>query len=238
MQQDVLPGHTNIDRDYFASETAKCTLDDWRYEMRREIQEMLPGLYLGPLTACRDTEYLNSFGITHIVCLLDAMEAQLFRFLNLQSAFSFFPIQVSDSKTQNLIPLFPQITTFINDTLRRDGKILVCCNGGMSRSPAVVIAYMMETFNLDASEAYQYVQSRRLCINPNDAFKTQIAEYEPIYKARKNIATPIEEQRHRRRRRSDEGDDEEDGDTKRRVFEASHHGDGRIESIFSSVMLP
>lgn len=103
------------------------------------------------------------------------MEAQLFRFLNLQSAFSFFPIQVSDSKTQNLIPLFPQITTFINDTLRRDGKILVCCNGGMSRSPAVVIAYMMETFNLDASEAYQYVQSRRLCINPNDAFKTQIA---------------------------------------------------------------
>lgn len=41
MQQDVLPGHTNIDRDYFASETAKCTLDDWRYEMRREIQEML-----------------------------------------------------------------------------------------------------------------------------------------------------------------------------------------------------
>lgn len=75
---------------------------------------------------------------------------------------------------QNLIPLFPQSTTYIRDVIEKNGKILVCCNGGMSRSPAFVIAYTMETFGLNAVQAYQYVQSRRLCINPNETFRSQL----------------------------------------------------------------
>lgn len=58
--------------------------------------------------------------------------------------------------------------------ISQQGKVVVCCNGGMSRSPTFVIAYVMEVFKIDASQAYHFVQGRRLCINPNDGFKSQL----------------------------------------------------------------
>ena len=37
-----------------------------RYEMRRQCQEILPRLYLGPLQASKSLETLQSLGITHM----------------------------------------------------------------------------------------------------------------------------------------------------------------------------
>ena len=37
-----------------------------RYEMRRECQEILPGLLLGPFVASKSLETLQSLGITHM----------------------------------------------------------------------------------------------------------------------------------------------------------------------------
>lgn len=51
----------------------------------------------------------------------------------------------------------------------------------MSRSPSFVIAYAMEIYNMNATQAYQYVQSKRLCINPNDSFKSQLSVSERAF---------------------------------------------------------
>ncbi|PSS06832.1 hypothetical protein PHLCEN_2v3551 [Hermanssonia centrifuga] len=40
--------------------------DEWTYEMRREPQEIIPGLLLGPLQASKSLETLQSLGITHM----------------------------------------------------------------------------------------------------------------------------------------------------------------------------
>ena len=40
--------------------------NDDRYEMRRECQEILPGLILGPLQAAKSLDILRSLGITHV----------------------------------------------------------------------------------------------------------------------------------------------------------------------------
>lgn len=37
-----------------------------RYEMRRECQEIIPGLLLGPFQASKSLEVLNSLGVTHM----------------------------------------------------------------------------------------------------------------------------------------------------------------------------
>jgi serine/threonine/tyrosine-interacting protein len=39
---------------------------EWRYEMRRECQEILPGLFLGPFVASKSLETLQSLNITHM----------------------------------------------------------------------------------------------------------------------------------------------------------------------------
>ncbi|KAI9310128.1 protein-tyrosine phosphatase-like protein [Dichotomocladium elegans] len=142
--------------------------------MRREMQEIVPGLFLGPFSTCRNVDELKAAGITHILCFLDENEYRIFKTDHLAQNFIFKPVQISDTAVQNLIPIFPQCTQFIKNAIEQNGKVLVCCNTGMSRSPSFVIAYTMEMYNMNATQAYQYVQSKRLCINPNDGFKSQL----------------------------------------------------------------
>ena len=50
---------------WFLTPSAPSANDD-RYEMRRECQEILPGLILGPLQAAKSLDILQKLGITHV----------------------------------------------------------------------------------------------------------------------------------------------------------------------------
>jgi serine/threonine/tyrosine-interacting protein len=106
-------------------------------------------------------------------------------------------IPISDSPLQNLIQWFPACVEFIQKAREQKGTVLVHCNGGISRAPAVVVAYLMESQGWEYSRAYSWVQNIRFCINPNTGFKNQLQEYEPIYKARK--AQMISDSQHLKR---------------------------------------
>ncbi len=73
---------------------------------------------------------------------------------------------------------------FIDQCLANKGSVLVHGNAGISRSAALVIAYVMETRGLTSAEAIRSVQRRRFCIFPNEGFRRQLIEYEPILNAR------------------------------------------------------
>jgi len=42
---------------------------DWKYEMRREMQEVIPGVFLGPYAAAKDHAALKNNRITHILMI-------------------------------------------------------------------------------------------------------------------------------------------------------------------------
>lgn len=82
---------------------------------------------------------------------------------------------------------------FINAALSRSGRVLVHCNGtllqvisdaldlyrmvtlgGISLSPAFVIMFAMQHYQLSWEDALHLVQNRRYCISPNGGFLTQI----------------------------------------------------------------
>jgi serine/threonine/tyrosine-interacting protein len=52
------------------------TGSEWSYEMRRDMQQIIPGLFIGPHVITRSKDYLQSKGITHILCLRDPKEEQ------------------------------------------------------------------------------------------------------------------------------------------------------------------
>ncbi|XP_015121968.1 dual specificity protein phosphatase 19 [Diachasma alloeum] len=60
----------------------------------------------------------------------------------------------------------------------RDENILVHCNAGVSRSPTVVIAYLMREVNLSFQEAFDKVKRARPCVRPNEGFVKQLKELE------------------------------------------------------------
>ncbi|KAJ1343387.1 hypothetical protein BSLG_002413 [Batrachochytrium salamandrivorans] len=163
--------------------------NSWHYEMRREMQEIVPHVWLGPYVCARDKMLLQTKGITHILCVRDVSEERMVR-MRFPDDFHYCCIQASDSPLQTLIPLFPEASEFIQTAVAKGGSVLVHCNGGISRSPAFVVAYLMEMHQQDFFTAFQMVQNQRFCMNPIEPFKFQLKEYEPLLKARRTVAVP------------------------------------------------
>lgn len=55
--------------------------EEWTYTMRRTMQEILPGLYLGPYSAALRSKFdlLMEHGITHIICVRQDIEAHFIK---------------------------------------------------------------------------------------------------------------------------------------------------------------
>ncbi|KAJ7164621.1 protein-tyrosine phosphatase-like protein [Mycena crocata] len=192
---------------------------EWRYEMRRECQEILPGLLLGPFVASKSLDTLHGLQITHIVCIRDAKEAFSVR-PRFPDQFAYLTLDVEDNEEQNLIRLFPAAKAFIDTAIAQGGRVLVHCNGarscfvvlalcGISLSPAFVVMFVMQHYQLSWEDALHMVQNRRYCISPNGGFLTQLKEYEAIYRASIAVASyPSSNRTISRRKRTDEDDDD------------------------------
>ncbi|KOC67819.1 Serine/threonine/tyrosine-interacting protein [Habropoda laboriosa] len=161
---------------------------EWTYTMRRQMQEVVPGLYLGPYSAASRSKLqsLSEHGITHIVCVRQDIEANLIK-PNFPDKFKYLVLNIADTATENIIQHFQKVKAFIDEGLNSGGQVLVHGNAGISRSAALVVAYVMETYGLSQVNAYAVLQQRRFCINPNEGFMAQLREYEPIYKAQKTL---------------------------------------------------
>jgi len=178
--------------------------------MRRECQQILPGLLLGPFVASKSLQTLRSLNISHIVCIRDAKEAFSVK-PRFPEHFTYLTLDVEDNEEQNLIRLFPGAKQFIDTAIAQGGRVLVHCNGGISLSPAFVVMFVMQHYQLSWEDALHMVQNRRYCISPNGGFLTQIKEYEAIYKASLAVASyPTVQRSVSRRKRSDDDDDDED----------------------------
>ncbi|XP_005047844.1 PREDICTED: serine/threonine/tyrosine-interacting protein isoform X1 [Ficedula albicollis] len=154
---------------------AKEDSEDWTYPMRREMQEILPGLFLGPYSSAMKSKLpiLQKHGITHVICIRQNIEANFIK-PNFQQLFRYLVLDIADNPVENIIRFFPMTKEFIDGSLQSGGKVLVHGNAGISRSAALVIAYIMETFGVKYRDAFTYVQERRFCINPNAGFVHQL----------------------------------------------------------------
>ncbi|XP_006054048.1 serine/threonine/tyrosine-interacting protein isoform X3 [Bubalus kerabau] len=145
--------------------------EEWTYPMRREMQEILPGLFLGPYSSAMKSKLpiLQKHGITHIICIRQNIEANFIK-PNFQQLFRYLVLDIADNPVENIIRFFPMTKEFIDESLQSGGKVLVHGNAGISRR-----------------DAFAYVQERRFCINPNAGFVHQLQEYEAIYLAKLTI---------------------------------------------------
>lgn len=157
---------------------------EWTYDMRRSMQEIVPGLFLGPYSSAKPAkpDYLLSNGITHIICVRCTMEAKIVR-PKFPDRFRYLVLDIADCPTENIIQHFRTVRDFINESHERGGKTLIHGNAGISRSAALTIAFVMEKYGLTYKQAYDLLQTKRFCVNPNEGFSKQLMAYESIYLA-------------------------------------------------------
>ena len=65
--------------------------------------------------------------------------------------------------------------------------MLVHCQAGISRSPTIVIAYLMKKHNLKFNEAYNKVRDLRPIIAPNLIFMSQLMDYDAKLESLKSV---------------------------------------------------
>ncbi|KAG0199027.1 dual specificity phosphatase 12 [Mortierella sp. GBA30] len=140
----------------------------------REMQEIVPGLFLSGSQPSESQEYMQERGITHIIQVTDIPVPRF------PGVFVYKVIPVPDMDETNLIQHFSDTYTFINGALEKGGKVLVHCMAGASRSVTIVCAYLMKSQKKTALEALTTVQALRPIAGPNDGFMTQLHLYGDI----------------------------------------------------------
>lgn len=78
--------------------------------------------------------------------------------------------ELLDIPETDLAPVTSHTTQLIRNWLEDDRKVLVHCNAGVSRSVAVVVAFLICADGLTLQQAIDKVRSVRTCARPNIGF--------------------------------------------------------------------
>ncbi|XP_034194324.1 dual specificity protein phosphatase MPK-4 [Osmia lignaria lignaria] len=140
--------------------------------------EIIPGLFLGNLTAATDIEWLKETKINYILtadsCPLPRKIQELLPNLTIKY------IQVTDMPREDLLTHFEDSYEFIDHALQLNDKILVHCYFGVSRSATLVIAYLMKKYKRSFSDSFEEVKGKRRFVEPNAGFLAQLKLYEEM----------------------------------------------------------
>ncbi len=179
---------------------------EWRYEQRRMAQEVLPFLWLGPVSAARDTGFLERQNITMVLAVRNIMSGDA-RLLRSKAAIELgIESQIIDVVgDQQLISAFPRGIETINAHLSHfyqkrqseasstsgpaplaHGKVLVYCESGNERSAILVAAYLMAIYSMELIKAIQVIQAQRFCVAFDDASKFLLQSYGDILRAKRD----------------------------------------------------
>jgi len=133
-------------------------------------QVYFPNLFLGDINAAENKEFFITNNITHVVDAMNLGEPQhnwLIKYLH---------IDILDIPSSNIFKHFNNCYDFIDEGLK-NGVVLVHCMAGVSRSPTIVIAYLIKKFNMSFNTAYRIVLQHRSIIKPNYGFRRQLIYY-------------------------------------------------------------
>jgi protein-tyrosine phosphatase len=126
-----------------------------------DFSEIIPNkLFISNSDFAQEKSNLLSHKITHI--LLCGEELGIL----FPNDFVYFKINLHDWEEDSIIPYINETNNFIKNS----NIVLVHCNAGVSRSPSIVIAYLIKEKKMNFDDAFNLVKNKRKIINPNETF--------------------------------------------------------------------
>eukprot|EP00878_Enallax_costatus_P046632 GHUV01056871.1.p1 GENE.GHUV01056871.1~~GHUV01056871.1.p1 ORF type:complete len:173 (+),score=31.26 GHUV01056871.1:277-795(+) len=123
------------------------------------------GLYIGPQAAVDEVPQLC---ITHVLSVVNYDVPP-------PEGICHWQIHLEDSESANLLAELPAAVTWLERAMRQKGcKVLVHCNAGTSRSPAIVLAAVMKAKGLGVPQALEILKARAPHVQPNPGFMAQL----------------------------------------------------------------
>ncbi|XP_046842219.1 dual specificity protein phosphatase 19-like isoform X1 [Xenia sp. Carnegie-2017] len=116
-----------------------------------KIYHVADNLYISSQDGACNLEHLRLQKITHIVNVATGIVNQF------PNEFQYKTVEILDLPETRIGQHFAELSSFIEKGLE-DGKVLVHCNAGVSRSSTVVIAYLMKSKNIGLDDAFHLVK--------------------------------------------------------------------------------
>lgn len=138
----------------------------------KDVNLILPNLYLGSMTFAEDFRALKALNITHVLMVLPAMQPPF-----PESGILYKQIAVGDSPLSLIGKYFEEAIEFIDQSLADNGCVLVHCARGASRSATIVCAYLIRRYGWTCEAAMDHVKARRSVVAINPGFQTQLAVF-------------------------------------------------------------
>lgn len=143
---------------------------------------IIPELYLGNLVASYHIPTLQAHAISAVVSVMEDRNPrwELPEFRALIPAEDHLFIPAGDTDTQDLLVHLSRICDFIDAQHNAGRTVLVHCIAGVSRSPTVVVAYLMKKWHKELGKALKYVKGKRNEVWPSPNFMEQLRVWEEV----------------------------------------------------------
>ena len=115
---------------------------------------------------------LQNLKITNIInCSGDLCENLEF------SGIHYLTLNIRDNVSENIECIFYKCINYIDEAKEKNGRILIHCYKGVSRSVSVLISYLIYLYKWTYDKAFDFVQSKRPIANPNIGFYLQLKTF-------------------------------------------------------------
>jgi hypothetical protein len=129
-------------------------------------------LYISGYKTASTISDLRKLKITNIInCSGDLCENLYF------SDISYLTLNIRDNVSENIECLFFKCINYINEAKEKDGRVLIHCYKGVSRSVSIIISYLIFLHKWSYDEAFDFVQLKRPIANPNIGFYLQLKTF-------------------------------------------------------------
>ena len=145
---------------------------------RSKISQITNNIHLSGMNPLNDQNTLNSF--THILNCTESTNGtpEHVKILNLK---------IKDEPSFNIILHLLLAIEFIEDAIKSNGKILIHCMEGVSRSPTILAGYLMWKYGYECETALKLIKDKRESIDINFGFIIQLNAFSNLVENSKEL---------------------------------------------------
>ena len=155
----------------------------WK-EKLRGVSIVTHNILLGGRDEANDKKLLDYYGVTHV--LNSCKQLQNF----FPKSFEYLKVNAVDSQDYDITRDFEITSNFLRKVEDCNGRVLVHCIAGVSRSVCVILMHLMSRYNVCLNQAYKHVKDVRPFIHPNEGFLYKMALFEVEHFGYTSIAGP------------------------------------------------
>ncbi|KAL3819296.1 hypothetical protein ACJIZ3_005201 [Penstemon smallii] len=137
----------------------------------KECSRILDHIYLGSDAIAKNREVLRQNGITHVLNCVGFVCPEYFK-----NELVYKTLWLQDCPSEDITSILYDVFDYFEDVREQNGRVLVHCCQGVSRSTSLVIAYLMWKEGQSFDDAFQHVKAARGVTNPNVGFACQLLQ--------------------------------------------------------------